>query len=148
MCREATRVVLHLGSKSEALSPLGLKGQRREVMGAERGSSIERGPPATSVLLKRVPARGDQAPEEPRKGGKAQLCLPSCPHLPSQLLFLLSGSNEAARSPADSVQKGVPAGPGDRKQKRTKRTWRGRKYSVQRFITHHCQRVDNRLTVF
>ena len=33
------------------------------------------------------------------------------PSSPSQLLFLLSGSNEAARSPADSVQKGVPPGP-------------------------------------
>ena len=111
MCWEATRVVLHLGSKSEALlSPLGLKGQRREVMGAERGSSIERGPPATSWGL----GSGCQ-PVETRhwaqKVNQRPAMLSFLPSSPSQLLFLLSGSNEAARSPTDSVQRGVPPGP-------------------------------------
>ena len=111
MCWEATRVVLHLGSKSEALlSPLGLKGQRREVTGAERGSSIERGPPATSWGL----GSGCQ-PVETRhwaqKVNQRPAMLSFLPSSPSQLLFLLSGSNEAARSPTDSVQRGVPPGP-------------------------------------
>ena len=113
MCREATRVVLHLGSKSEALSsPLGLKGQRREVMGAERGSSIERGPPATSCGPKEGASPWWPGTEEPRKWGKAQLCSPSCPHLRLSCCFSLVEATKQQGHQLTQFRKVCLRGPG------------------------------------